>query len=194
MTPTRACLILAALFGGFIAAPRAGHAGDAPEKSALCGACHGENGVPVDPNIPVIWGQNEGYIYLELRDLKLGNRKSDVMGPIAATLEKQDMLDLAAFFAARPWPKLGQPSAPPDVARRAEQAINAAVCQSCHLDNWQGSGTAPRVGGQQRGYLQATMTAFRDGTRANNPWMTALLKTYSDQDIDAMAAYLAGTQ
>ena len=59
MTPTRACLILAALFGGFVAAPRTGHAGDAPEKSALCSACHGENGVPVDPNIPVIWGRTK---------------------------------------------------------------------------------------------------------------------------------------
>ena len=194
MTTTRACLILAALVGGFVAAPRSGHAGDAPEKAALCSACHGESGVPVDPNIPVIWGQNEGYIYLELRDLKLGNRKSDVMGPIAATLEKQDMRDLAAFFAAKPWPALRQPSPPPDVTKRAEQAINAAVCQSCHLANWQGSGTTPRVGGQQRGYLQATMAAFRDGTRANNPWMTALLKTYADRDIDAMAAYLAGAQ
>ena len=38
------------------------------------------------------------------------------MGPIAATLEKQDMRDLAAFFAAKQWPALQQPSAPPDVA------------------------------------------------------------------------------
>ena len=38
------------------------------------------------------------------------------------------------------------------------------------------------------------MDAFRDGARANNPWMTALLKTYSDQDIAAMAAFLAAAQ
>ena len=194
MTTTRACLILAALVGGFVAAPRSGHAGDAPEKAALCSACHGESGVPVDPNIPVIWGQNEGYIYLELRDFKLGNRKSPVMSPIAQTLEKPDMLALAAYFAAKKWPALGQPGAPADAAKRAEQAINAAVCQSCHLANWQGDSTTPRLAGQQRGYLQATMAAFRDGTRANNPRMAALLKTYSDTDIDAVAQYLAGLQ
>ena len=36
------------------------------------------------------------------------------------------------------------------------------------------------------------MAAFRDGERSNNPWMAALLKTYSDADIDALAKYLAG--
>ena len=36
------------------------------------------------------------------------------------------------------------------------------------------------------------MTQFRDGKRKNNPWMAALLKSYSDADIAAMAAYLAG--
>ncbi len=192
MTPSRAVLILAVLLCGLPAMPRAGHAGDVPQKAALCSACHGAKGVPVAPSIPVIWGQNEGYIYLELRDLKLGNRKSAVMGPVAAMLEKQDMLDLAAYFAAKPWPALEQPSAPSAIAAQAERSINAAVCQSCHLANWQGSSTTPRLGGQQRGYLQATMAAFRDGARANNPWMSALLKTYSDADIDAIAQYLAG--
>ncbi len=193
MTLPRASLILVVL-GSMLAAPATGRADDVEQKAAICVACHGDKGVPINPNIPIIWGQNEGYIYLELRDLKLGNRKSDVMGPIAATLEKQDMIDLAAYFAAKPWPELEQPSPPRDVVKRAEQAINAAVCQSCHLDHWQGNSTTPRVGGQQHEYLRATMAAFRDGTRANNPWMTALLKTYSDQDIDALAAYLAAAQ
>jgi cytochrome c553 len=118
--------------------------------------------------------------------------ESDVMGPIAATLEKQDMRDLAAFFAGKPWPALNQPRAPEDVARHAETVDNSAGCKGCHLANWQGDSTTPRLAGQQLGYLRATMAAFRDGTRANNPWMAALLKTYSDADIDALAKYLAG--
>ena len=36
------------------------------------------------------------------------------------------------------------------------------------------------------------MAQFRDGERKNNPWMVALLKTYTDADITAMASYLAG--
>jgi hypothetical protein len=36
------------------------------------------------------------------------------------------------------------------------------------------------------------MREFHDGTRSNNPWMAALLKTFSDGEIDAMAIYLGG--
>jgi cytochrome c553 len=162
------------------------------DKAAVCGACHGETGVPVDASIPVIWGQNEGYIYLELRDFKLGNRRSDVMSQIALSLEKPDMQQLAAWFAAKPWPNLGQPRAAADVARHAETIDGSAGCKGCHLAEWQGNSVTPRVGGQGLAYLRETMAKFRDGERGNNPWMAALLKTYTDSDIDALAKYLAG--
>ena len=46
------------------------------EKAQLCAACHGANGVPIDKTIPVIWGQQAGYLYLQLRDFKSGARKN----------------------------------------------------------------------------------------------------------------------
>lgn len=191
MTAFRAFAILAALLGGAVLTAASARADAPPAKAALCASCHGDAGVPVMPSIPVIWGQTEGYIYVQLRDFQAGRRKNPMMAPVVAALSKQDMMDLAAWFSAQKWPSLRQKSPPPEVARQAETAINAAVCQSCHLANWQGSGTAPRLGGQQAAYLNSTMTAFRDGQRANNPWMSALLKTYSNNDIDAMARYLA---
>src|SRR3990170_8277006 len=68
------------------------------EKAKLCATCHGEQGIPINKTTPVIWGQNEGYLYLQLRDFKSGARKNDSMAPIAATLEKPDMQALAAYF------------------------------------------------------------------------------------------------
>ena len=162
------------------------------EKAAVCAACHGDAGVPVDKSIPVIWGQNEGYIYLQLRDYKLGNRKNASMTAIAAGLEKTDMKELAAYFAAKPWTALGQPAAPEDVAHHAETIDNSAGCKGCHLADWQGDSTTPRLAGQGLQYLRETMAQFRDGGRTNNPWMVALLKTYTDSDIEALAKYLAG--
>ena len=170
----------------------AARADDVADKAAVCSGCHGANGVPMDKSIPVIWGQNEGYIYLELRDFKSGHRKSDIMSQVALGLEKPDMLALAAYFAAKPWPRLGQPSAPAAVARHAETIDGSAGCRGCHLANWQGDSTTPRLAGQNEQYLHDTMLKFRSGERANNPWMSALLKTYSDTDIDVLAKYLAG--
>ena len=70
--------------------------------------------------MPVIWGQQAGYLYLQLRDFKSGARKNPVMGPIAQTLSRDDMLALAEYFSKKPWPQLGQPPAPADVAATAD--------------------------------------------------------------------------
>ncbi|HEX8374022.1 MAG TPA: hypothetical protein VF606_02470, partial [Geminicoccaceae bacterium] len=51
---------------------RAADAAALEEQALACAGCHGEAGVPTEPNIPVIWGQHEGYLYLQLRDYKLG--------------------------------------------------------------------------------------------------------------------------
>ena len=170
----------------------AARAEDAPEKAAICAGCHGAAGVPVDPAIPVIWGQNEGYIYLQLRDLKSGARKSDIMGPMASMLEKPDMQELAAYFAAKPWPNLARASASAEMVKQAEAINVSAGCKGCHGSEWLGEGTQPRLAGQSVVYLREEMNRFRSGERANNPWMVALLKTYPDADIEALAQYLAG--
>ena len=58
------------------------------DKVQVCTACHGENGKPVDKTIPTIWGQQAGYLYIQLRDFKRGDRKSEIMQPIAAQFER----------------------------------------------------------------------------------------------------------
>jgi len=40
------------------------------EKVQVCAGCHGQNGKPVDKTIAVIWGQQQGYLYIQLRDFK----------------------------------------------------------------------------------------------------------------------------
>ena len=65
-------------------------------------------------------------------------------------------------------------------------------CNACHLDKYQGDSGNPRLSGQSVDYLRKTVREFHDGTRSNNPWMAALLKTFTDGDIDAMTIYLGG--
>ncbi len=80
-------------------------------KAKVCAACHGENGVPQLKTTPVIWGQNAGYMFLQLRDFQSGARKNDLMSPIAAALAKEDLLPLATYFSQLKWPNLAQPEA-----------------------------------------------------------------------------------
>jgi len=174
-----------------LAASAAG-ADDIADKAAVCAACHGEAGVPIDKKIPVIWGQNEGYIYIELRDMKKGARKNEQMTAIVENLSRDDMLAFAAYFAAKPWPVLAQPRAPKADQAHFESMATSAGCVGCHQASYKGAGTQPRLAGQQEAYLEKTMLDFRSGARANNSWMTDLLKTYSPADIAAMARVLAG--
>ncbi len=168
------------------------HAQGIEEKTQVCAACHGADGKPVDKTIPTIWGQQAGYLYIELRDFKRGDRKSDIMQPIASSLERQDMLDIAEYFSKKPWPNLGQPRASKEVSDRAVDANRSVGCTGCHLDHFQGDGTVPRLAGMGREYLAKQMTDFRSRARGNNPGMSDLMLATSPDDLAALAEYLSG--
>jgi cytochrome c553 len=162
------------------------------DKTQICAGCHGADGKPIDKTIPTLWGQQAGYIYIQLRDFKRGDRKSDIMQPIASALERDDMQAIAEYFSKKPWPDLGQPRAPKDVAERASKANTSIGCTGCHLDHFQGDGTVPRLAGMGRDYLTKTIADFRSHARANNPGMSDLMNATSPDDLAALEEYLSG--
>jgi cytochrome c553 len=178
----------------FLAGAAAGQnaARDIAAKVEVCTACHGASGKPADKSIPVIWGQQAGYVYIQLRDFKRGDRKSEIMQPIASSLEKDEMLAIAEYFSQKKWPDLGQPRAPKAVARQALGAEHSVGCTGCHLDAFQGDGTVPRLAGQSRDYLAKTIEDFRSRARGNNPGMSDLMIATPVDDLAALSEYLAG--
>jgi len=162
------------------------------ETVAVCAGCHGQDGKPIDKTIPIIWGQQEGYIYIQLRDFKRGDRKSETKQPILSSFEKNDMLAIAKYFAEKPWPNLGQPPSPKDVTQRALSAEHSVGCTSCHLEQYQGGGTVPRLAGQSKEYLAKTIADFRSRARGNNPGMTDLMRATSPDALTALAEFFAG--
>lgn len=67
----------------------------------------------------------------------------------------------------------------------------AAVCAGCHgpagispNPDW------PNIAGQNKGYLVASLKAFRDGGRSN-PLMSPIAKNLSDADIDTLATHFS---
>lgn len=164
------------------------------DKAAVCAGCHGEKGVPIDKVTPILWGLPEGYIYLQLRDFKSGARKFEIMNTVVADLSKDDLKALAAHFAAKPWPDLQQPSASKEVAAKAIAANTSVGCTGCHLGDYQGDMTVPRLAGQQREYLEKTIKDFRTRARGNNPGMSDLMNATPEDDLMALAEYLSGMQ
>ena len=69
------------------------------EKSKVCAACHGETGATPIADNPKLAGQYYDYLLRALNDYKAGVRKNPVMSGMVASLKKEDMADLAAYFS-----------------------------------------------------------------------------------------------
>ena len=70
--------------------------------SALCSACHGPDGVSVNPLWPSLAGQQELYLAKAIRDYRDGVRVDVSMQPFVAELTDQEVEDLAAYYASLP--------------------------------------------------------------------------------------------
>jgi len=80
-----------ALAAALLVSPAAPYSGSIDAKVDICADCHGLKGLPADGKIPIIWGQNAGYLYLQLRDLQKGERKDERMSVIAHDVVKEDV-------------------------------------------------------------------------------------------------------
>jgi cytochrome c553 len=164
---------------------------DITEKLQLCTGCHGEGGLPVNPDMPITWGQNYYYLYVQLKDYASGRRQNEVMTPIASELSKEEMQALSKHFSEQPWPKTSFPPVEEAVSQQAKRAMTAGACTECHLANLHGRSGIPRVAGQQPTYLEKTMLEMKKKVRNNAPAKSSLFATFPDEDLKALAAYLA---
>jgi len=100
-------LIVVLLALAFAASAQArGNAESGKAKAAqVCAACHGPDGnKPSAPDQPVLAGQYYDYLVRALSDYKAGHRTNGIMKGFAATLSKQDIEDLAAWFSSQKSP------------------------------------------------------------------------------------------
>jgi cytochrome c553 len=72
------------------------------KAAEVCAACHGADGNSATADFPRIGGQYADYLAKALRDYKSGQRKNAIMAGFAQALSKQDVENLAAYYAAQP--------------------------------------------------------------------------------------------
>lgn len=95
-------LVLAALvaLGLNVSSVTAGDAAAGKIKSATCGACHGANGISPNDMWPNLAGQKEGYLVLQMKAFRDGQRQNPMMAPMVAGLSDADIENLAAYYAS----------------------------------------------------------------------------------------------
>jgi len=190
ITPLFLAIAVAGI-GALAVARPAGAGPDVSEKVQVCAGCHGAGGNSVMPEVPILAGQSARYIYLQLRDFKEGRRKNELMSPMAKDLTKDEMLALGDYFATQ---KRVVENERGDATKVADgnKIADAALCTMCHLGGFAGQNEVPRVGGQHYSYVKKQLMAFKYKQRTNDAGnMQAVVKTLPDEELEALASYIA---
>lgn len=188
---------MAAALGTSGAALAEGSVEAGEEKSAVCAACHGPDGNSFNPEWPSLAGQHAGYLAAQLEAFKEGRRENPLMSPMAMGLSAQDVLDLAAFYAAQSPAALEADAELVEHGRSLylggdlERGVTA--CIACHGPTGRGNPMAdyPVVAGQHATYTRMTLQEYAAGTR-RNVMMQEIAARMSSEDKEAVAAYLQG--
>src|SRR5271163_4628693 len=149
-------------------------------KLQVCNTCHGQNGVPRNATIPIIWGLQENYLVKQLHDFQSGTRDFEVMSWMTKTLSQDELGIAAASFAKKNWPARSAGAA------STSPPSTAAVCQICHQQNFVGGAPAPRLAGQSYEYLVEAMRRFAEGARTNNADMVKIMQDFSAADRETI--------
>ncbi|MGF6725665.1 cbb3-type cytochrome c oxidase subunit III [Paraburkholderia sp. GAS41] len=172
----------------------------------VCASCHGADGNSAGGAYPKLAGQHPEYLVKQLMDFKTQPgakqpaRNNAIMAAMAAPLSNQDMVNVAAYFAAQtPKPGYAHNKNTVPLGEKIYRAGNAATavpaCASCHGPTGQGIPVQyPRLSGQWAEYTVAQLNAFTQGpgARNNSDPMHTIASRLSDSDIKAVADYIAG--
>ncbi|MGD8587385.1 MAG: c-type cytochrome [Chromatiales bacterium] len=169
--------------------------------AAPCVGCHGaDGGGNAAANFPRLAGLDGDYLAKQLQDFISGTRNNPIMQPIASALSKQEIDDVAAYYASLPLPQRST-QAQAVTSDSGKQLVelgdwNSVVpaCIQCHGPGARGVGMHfPALAGQHAGYIESQLQAWRQGTRKNDPnqLMKGVADRLDDSQVKAVSAYLA---
>jgi len=162
---------------------------------AECQSCHRSDasGRPKF-DIPRLSGQHASVLIKELMDIRSGLRANPEMKDymLDSDLTLQDFADMAAYLQSLPvTANIAQ--GPPELVPRGE-TLYATNCAACHGEHGEGRPELfyPMLASQHYSYLLRELDLILNGERGNsNPAMPPILKDFSTDDKQAVAAYLA---
>ena len=172
--------------------------GDAARNIVACIACHGAAGNSTISQNPKLAGQHAAYLSKQLHNFTGPTRNNAIMTTMAKALSPEDILNVTTYLSVqtpgpgaaknKEWMEAGK-----KIYRAGIAAINVPACAGCHSPTGAGiPAQYPRLAGQHQDYTIAQLTSFRNGTRSNSVQMTAISARMTDQEMKAVADYVAG--
>jgi cytochrome c553 len=147
--------------------------------TAVCGGCHGANGVSGDTATPSLAGQDPQYLVDAIKAYRT-TRTREKMRVYITGLEEKEIRNIAAFYST-------QKSKPAERGQTMVQELTDK-CERCHgaavPDN--PAMVVPKINGQDRDYLIMALRAYRDDRRESS-MMHRMSLPYSDSIIESLA-------
>jgi cbb3-type cytochrome c oxidase subunit III len=175
-------------------------------RTKTCVACHGKDGAKAILDYPNLAGQEETYLYNQMKDIKSGKR---VAGPdqtgnprtagmkgVMHLVKPDEMKAIADWLSKQDPPAPKEPKEPydPERIKKGESLFNKYNCKNCHgPEGTRPLKAHPYIAGQKKSYLVNQMTDLRDRVRKNgrSATMVAFIRRASDEDIELIAEYLS---
>lgn len=164
---------------------RAGNPYEGRQFANECVKCHGATGVGDESGTPSLAGQDAKYLTTMIKAYRNKVREHDAMHKTLTGMKDREIEKIAAFFAAEQ---------PAQIAFTPPEPIAdlAQKCDRCHgLATPNPEMPAPKLNGQNRGYLIKAMTAYRDGHRGDSAMHKIGAGLYFDATIEGIATYYA---
>ena len=172
--------------------------GDAARGLPACVSCHGAGGNSTISVNPKLAGQHEGYLYKQLVNFTTADRNQPVMTTYAKLLTDEEKHNVAAWLSTQAQkPGAAKNKDTVELGKKiyrggiAEKSVPA--CASCH--GAAGAGIPvqyPRIGGQHQDYTVAQLNLFKAKGRKNSAEMITIASRMSDEEMKAVADYVAG--
>jgi cytochrome c553 len=155
--------------------------------AAGCAGCHGDAGVSKTAGMPSLVGSDPKALVIAMKAYKSGERKSDVMTSMLASVTDAGMDNIALYYGVQKAARAQTPVA----GDKAAAASLAAGCEGCHGPKGvSGNPLIPSLAGQDSAYLASAMQAYKHGNRSDDT-MKGLVASLDDNTIKNLAAYFA---
>jgi cytochrome c553 len=161
-------------------APQFGDPVAGEADSASCGKCHGARGISRKVMVPGLAAQEPVYLVNAIKAYRSHERSDETQMPVKTN---EQINNIAAYYATQPMTA--------SVEDKPSGEEMAAKCDRCHNPpSGQRNPSTPSLRGQSHDYLVKSMKEYRDTDRENS-MMHKMSARYSDEMIDALAAYYA---
>lgn len=172
--------------------------GDTARGLPACVSCHGAGGNSTIAINPKLSAQHPSYIYKQLVNFTTAERNQPVMTTYAKLLTDEEKHNVAAWLGTQ----AGKPGAAKNkdtielgkkIYRGGIADKNVPACASCHGASGGGIPVQyPRIAGQHQDYTVAQLGLFKAGGRKNSAQMTTIAQRMSEEEMKAVADYVAG--